>query len=129
MACDGDDMNRPTGVAILAMLYGVIGVIVVVEGLAVIAISLDLIKHVTPVSGMTGVFGILSIVGGMCLLAFAYGAWKLKPWAWRLGIGIMVVAPILDFLATTGNGISSIVVAGLIIYYLCRPHVLEAFGQ
>ena len=103
-----------------------IGFFVVGEGVAIIGISMGLVAEVTT---FPPILGILTILGGLCLFTFAVGAWKLKPWAWGLGIAIMVVAPILDLAAVGLSAVGSIVVAGLIVYYLFRPHVRAAFGR
>ena len=67
-------------------------------------------------------------------LAFAYGAWTLKPWAWTLGIvaeglGIaLAVLFIVDGSSITSQAIS-IMIAGAILYYLFTPAVKAAFGR
>lgn len=119
-------MERPNGVTALALLYGLVGMVVIAEGAAIAGISLGLIVDA---NHFPLVLGLLTIAGGICLFAFAYGAWGLKPWAWGLGIAIMIVAPILDLVVAGANAIGAIVVAALIIYYLLRPHVREAFGR
>jgi hypothetical protein len=119
-------MERPIGVTALAMLYGLIGLIVIVVGGAMSGISMG------PVKGFSNFplpLGLLTIAGGVCLFAFAYGAWGLKPWAWGLGIAIMIVVPALDLVLAGTNGIGMIVVAAFIIVYLLQPHVREAFGR
>jgi hypothetical protein len=119
-------MERPNGVTLLALLYGVIGFFVVGEGVAIVLISMGLVAEVTT---FPAVLGVLTVLGGLCLFTFAVGAWKLKSWAWGLGIAIMNVAPILDLAAAGLSAIGSFVVAGLIVYYLFRPHVRAAFGR
>jgi hypothetical protein len=119
-------MDRPNGVTILALLYGLVGMVVIAEGGAISGIALGVIANPTT---FPLVLGLLTIAGGICLFAFAYGAWQLKPWAWGLGIAIMVVAPIVDVAAAGANALGSIVVAVVIIYYLSRRHVREAFGR
>ena len=119
-------MERPNGVTLLALLYGVIGFFVVGEGVAIVLISMGLVAEVTT---FPAVLGVLTILGGLCLFTFAVGAWKLKPWAWVLGVAIMAVAPFLDSAAVGLNAAPSFIVAGLIVYYLFRPHVRAAFGR
>ncbi len=119
-------MERPNGLTLLALLYGVIGFFVVGEGVAIVLISMGLVTEVTT---FPAILGVLTILGGLCLFTFAVGAWKLKSWAWGLGIAIMIVAPILDLAAAGLSAIGSFVVAGLIVYYLFRPHVRAAFGR
>ena len=70
----------------------------------------------------------------MGYIAFGVGAWMLKPWAWMLGlvlVGIGLVLSIVYILTGAGIGsqIISIVIDGVIIYYLMTPEVKKAFGR
>jgi hypothetical protein len=73
-------------------------------------------------------------VSGIASLAFAYGAWTLKPWAWTLGIAIQIISLVLAVLTIIGGGdiagqIISIAIAGIILYYLWQPSIKAAFGR
>jgi uncharacterized membrane protein (DUF2068 family) len=66
-------------------------------------------------------------------LAFAYGAWMLKPWAWMLGMvafGISLVLSVLGIINGDFSGqIISILIAIAVLYYLNTPAVKAAFGR
>lgn len=83
--------------------------------------------------GLVSVLGIVAIVQGVLALAFAYGAWTLKPWAWTLGIvafGISLVLAVLGMINGDFSGqIISAVIAVAILYYLFTPPVKAAFGR
>ena len=128
-------MQRPMGVTILAVLAAIGGVLAVLAGLVLVGLSSSVAAAdmALPLSGVVAILGIVSIVVGIGDLAFAYGAWGLKPWAWMLGIVLEVVGIAVNLLefrsATASSTIISVVIAGAIIYYLYQPHVRRAFGQ
>jgi len=77
---------------------------------------------------------LLGLVYSVLDIAFAYGAWYLKPWAWTLGVvaeGIALLHAVINLL--NGNGffgfLISVVIAGAILYYLFTPTVRQAFGR
>lgn len=128
-------MQRPMGVTILAVLAAIGGVLGILAGLVLVGLSSSVAAAdmALPLSGAVAILGIVSIVIGIGDLAFAYGAWGLKPWAWMLGIVLEAVGIAVDLLefrsATATSTIVSVVIAGAIIYYLYQPHVRRAFGQ
>jgi len=80
-------------------------------------------------------FGILTLARALAYLAFGYGAWNLQPWAWILGMiaaGASIVISLLSIILGYSNiasEIISIIIAGVIIYYLNTPGVKAAFGR
>ena len=128
-------MQRPMGVTILAVLAAIGGVLAILAGLVLVGLSSSVAAAdmALPLSGAVAILGIVSIVLGIGELAFAYGAWGLKPWAWMLGIVLEAVGIVVNLLefrsATATSTIISVVIAGAIIYYLYQPHVRRAFGQ
>jgi hypothetical protein len=123
---------RPAGVTILAILHGICGILGLVGGVMSI--------------------NFISIVVSLLYLAIAYGLWNGMDWSRILtiifsalgvvfGIILVVASSILIVLipmppqitmmlggAFTALGIICIVINGLIIYYLTRPHVKAFFG-
>jgi hypothetical protein len=127
---------RPTGVTILAVLAAIGGVLGLLGGL----LALGLTGAVAAgsgnggLAGLVGIVGILALLQGALALAFAYGAWTLKPWAWTLGIVAFGISLALSVLNIVGGGdISSqavsIVIGIVILYYLFTPTVKQAFGR
>ena len=125
-----------TIVAILAAIAGVGGVLSVLAGAFVIH-GLDSLNATDAVI----------VVPGLALsalyLAFAYGAWTLKPWGWNLGIvagaasivymtallirgwtDLVVDAPPLALV-----GVLVVVIAALGLSFWFRPHVKAAFER
>ena len=111
----GEGIDRPDGLVLLALLSCFIGFVMVVVGAAAI--------------GTVPVRGIVCLVVGIAEFAFAYGAWEVKPWAWWLGIGLQIVVSILELAAVGIDAAGSIVVSGIILFYLSRRHVQKSFGR
>jgi hypothetical protein len=105
---------RPFGVTLLAIIGGVGGVVGI--ALSVIALSAG--------------FGLalISLVLASIDLAFGVGAWRLRPWAWPLGVVIWSLS-LLDALLqfSAGQLNTNLVVAPLCLYYLSRGEVRAAF--
>lgn len=128
--------QRPTGITILAVLAiigGLLGLcgsaaLFGLSGLGAVAGDLS--------SGATGVlFGVIGLISSVLYLAFGFGAWSLRPWAWMLGVvgaGFSVLSNVLSLL--TGNAtilsvLLSLVISGVILWYLFRPEIKAAFGR
>jgi hypothetical protein len=125
-------MARPTGVTILAVLAAIGGVFGILGGLALLGIGTFFAS--AGLGGLAFVFGLIALAVGIAELAFAYGAWTLKPWGWTLGIVLAavsivlyVVEVVLGYADITGV-IISIVISAVIIYYLNMPDIRRAFG-
>ncbi len=126
--------TRPMGVTILAILALIGGVAGLFGGLTVTVLG----GVVSTVSGSLGgivvILGILLLALSVVELAVAYGFWTLKPWAWQLGFVLEVAAVALAVLQVLFGGLSfanvvvTIVVAGIVLYYLNTPDVRKAFG-
>jgi hypothetical protein len=63
----------------------------------------------------------------------AYGLLKGKGWAWTVSIILSIISIVWNAitLVTAANygGIISIIISGIILYYLFRPHVKAYFGK
>jgi hypothetical protein len=80
------------------------------------------------------ILGLVSLVIGVAELVFAVGAFGLKPWAWTLGVIVLVVSILLAIIqgALYGDWVSrviSIIIDAVILYYLNTKGVKEAFGK
>ena len=135
--------QRPTGITILAVLAFIGGILGICGGLGGIvggsffgglAASAGA-SNATALGGMLVVYSIIALIFAVADLVFGFGAWTLKPWAWMLGMvlfGLNIVFQLVAVLAgwsTLGGVIISIVIAGVIIYYLLTPDVKKAFGR
>lgn len=135
--------QRPTGITILAVLAFIGGILGICGGLSGIvggsffgglAASAGA-GNATALGGMLVVYSIIALIFAVADLVFGFGAWTLKPWAWMLGMvlfGLNIVFQLVAVLSgwsTLGGVIISIVIAGVIIYYLLTPDVKKAFGR
>ena len=134
-------MQRPTGVTILAVLAAIGGVLGILAGLALVGLgglAGGLVGGAAGASigGLAIVGGLVALVVGVAELALAYGFWTLKPWAWRWGIVLVVVQVVIAVLGVVGivfstditSALISVLISGVIIYYLNRPEIRAAFG-
>jgi hypothetical protein len=114
---------RPLGVTILAVLAAILGL-------------LGLLGSVGNFGLGYPIYGLLSLILSLGLLAFAYGAWSLRPWAWTLGVAIAalyLLQEVLYLLLIPGYTIVYVIIGALIplviLYYLFTPPVKAAFGR
>ena len=122
---------RPTGITILAILAAIAGVFGILGGIAVIGLGGVLAAAYGGFYTLVG-FGILAISIGE--LAFAFGAWTLRPWGWTLGVAVSALNILLQILwitqgASIGSVILSVVISLAILYYLDTTTVRAAFGK
>lgn len=119
---------RPTGITILAVLAAIGGVVGLFGGFTVLFAGTVLF------GGAGALLGIAALAYAGLLIAFAYGAWTLKPWAWPLGVAGAVFGIILGVLYIVGGSdffsqIIGIAVDGAILYYLNQPGIKSIFGR
>ena len=123
-------MKRPFGITvigILALLSGLFGLC----WPTLIFIGLPFLG---PIFGTVGaIAGIFLIVGPILQIAFSYGAFSLRPWAWYLGListGITVFGVILNLFdgASFWSAIWGSILSVIIFIYLLKPNVRHAFG-
>ena len=146
---------RPTGLSILAVLAIVNGAIALALGIALnvfvtamaeIDISLDFALpssfwHLYGALGFTqATAALVSALFGALYLAWGIGAWRLRPWAWSLGMGIAginLVGAISTVALAGGTDIAMFVGAAVVnvgvpvglLFYLTRSHVKAALGR
>jgi hypothetical protein len=84
-------------------------------------------------------FGGIGIAIGGVLLALAivsfvvaYGLLKGLGWAWTVTVILSIISIVLNAISIAAGNIASIIsviISGIIIYYLYRPHVKAYFGK
>ena len=137
--------TRPTGVTIIAILNVISGIVMLVGGLGLAAISSILPTMTTldpnasgqlAVAGLLGVGGIavggILIILGIISFIVAWGLLKGKGWAWSVTMVLSIISIVIGVISMVAGSIGSIVniiIAGIIIYYLYRPHVKAFFGK
>ncbi len=119
---------RPTGVTILAVLEIISGIISVVAG-AVLGTVVGMMGM-----GMTGnEYGaLMGILGGFVMalgiisFVMAWGLLKGKSWAWTITLVLTIISLITNL---PSLNIIGLIINGVILYYLFRPHVKAYFGK
>jgi len=83
--------------------------------------------------GLGIAFGAVLVAIGIVSFIVAYGLLKGRGWAWTATIILSIISIVWNAitLVTAANfgGIISIIISGIIIYYLYRPHVKAYFGK
>jgi hypothetical protein len=136
---------RPTGVTIIAILNIISGIIMLLGGIGLAAIGsiLPTITTVDPsaggqmaLAGLLGAGGIavggILIILGIISFIVAWGLLKGKSWAWTVTVILSVISIVIGIISLVGGNFGSIIniiIAGIIIYYLYRPHVKAYFGK
>jgi len=128
---------RPTGITIIAVL-AIIGGILGVIGACLIFSVTTLSAGALSSGGLAFagiVVAILTLARAVAYLAFGFGAWNLQPWAWMVGMIVAAASIVISLLSVIlgysniGSELLSIIVAGVILYYLNTPGVKAAFGK
>jgi hypothetical protein len=124
--------QRPTGVTILAILAFIGGAFGILGALALLGLGFAFAG--VAAGGLGFIFGIVLLVLSILYLWIGWGFWNLKRSAWSLGLvvfGAGIVISLIEMLlgyATITNLIVTIVINGIVIYYLLTPGVKAAFG-
>lgn len=123
---------RPLGVTILAILgfIGSVGCFALAALFAILGqiIPASELEHAAPFfTLLLAVGSIVFVVLGVVGIVISYGLWKGAGWAWWIYV-ILLAIGIVSSLFSLPQGIIGIVINGIVIYYLTRPHVKEFFG-
>lgn len=140
--------QRPTGVtilAILAIIAGIFGLCTgglgvlggAIAGSGALATSPYSTTGTTQLAADAGILTAISIgvlVLSVLYIIFGIGAFRLSPWAWTLGVAIGIIGIVFDVVnaVLTQSYVSPVVgviIGGLILYYLFRPNVRQAFQR
>jgi uncharacterized membrane protein (DUF2068 family) len=82
-------------------------------------------------SGLLAIGGILIAIGILSFVV-SYGLLKGRTWAWTLTVVLSIISIVLNVISIAAGNIASIVsviISGIILYYLYRPHVKGYFGK
>jgi hypothetical protein len=126
--------QRPTGVTILAILAFIGGAFGILGALALLGLGVALGGVVGAGGGLSFVFGIVLLALSILYLWIGWGFWNLKRSAWSVGLVVFGAGIIISFIqlllgyATITNLIVTIIINGIVIYYLLTPGVKAAFG-
>jgi hypothetical protein len=78
-----------------------------------------------PIGGILVAIAIVSFV-------VAYGLLKGQGWAWTLTVVLSIISIVLNAISIAAGNIASIIsiiISGIILYYLYRPYVKAYFGK
>jgi hypothetical protein len=118
--------ERPLGVAITGVL-GIIG------GIFGLLAGTWLITRGTVFFGPSGLlYGVISIIIGVIFIIIGIGCFRPWPWVWTVGVILTAISLLMGIVSifTSGAGaLLSIVISGIILYYLFQPHVKTYFGK
>lgn len=130
--------ERPLGIAILAVLDIIGGILALFGGITLAALSGEVSEKASELSGFTissdllVAVGIFAIVMGIIAVAVGWGFWKGSEWAWTLGVVLYIIGIIFGVGSLAQGSVSSlvsIIIGGLIVYYLFRLNVKAWFGK
>ena len=122
-------LQRPLGVTILVILAVFRGVVGLWAAIAVVGVLNSL---------GAGDFAILNVIWlaiAAVFLVLAYGAWKLKSWAWTLGVGLTGGSILLEVFGMLTEGeplvgtLISMAISAVILTFLLQPDVKAAFRR
>jgi hypothetical protein len=126
---------RPTGIAILAILDFIGGVLLLLGGAFLAAIggsSILTTYGYGAFSGVVTVFGGIAVVLGLFAIFVGWGLWSGKSWAWTLAVVLYILGALTSLVGLAGGSLGSIVpliLYALILWYLWKPHVKAYFGK
>ena len=123
--------TRPSGIRILAVMVAVAGTVTLLAGVTYMGLAGNVGAPAT-LGGLGSVLAPLLLLTGIVDLAFAYGAWTLKPWGWTVGLisaGLMMVSALIRVGDNPSSAVISIAISAAIIFYLNKSAVKAAFGR
>ena len=113
--------SRPLGVAILAVLVGLYGVILILGGLLVL-VGVTVTHFLGVPTGLAGLgtleLGIIVFVIGLIILGLALGLWHLRMWALVLTLLFVIFVLISDAIAGAFVSLGFILALVLFVYLL-----------
>jgi lysylphosphatidylglycerol synthetase-like protein (DUF2156 family) len=127
--------SRPTGIAVLAILELIAGIIFLIGGAFLAALggsSMLAAYGMGAFSGIIAIFGGVLAVVGIITIIVGWGLWSGKGWAWTLAVVLSALGVVFSLVGLIGGQASDIVgliIDALILWYLFRPHVKTYFGK
>ena len=130
--------HRPTGITIIAVLMIIGGLILIFTGITPLflgpLISIDISNYPISALGLLITIGGLVLMGlGIASLIVSWGLLKGKGWARTITLIISIIAIIFAIISLVSSGelthIISIIIYGIIIYYMFTDKVKLFFGR
>jgi hypothetical protein len=117
--------SRPTGITILFALHVIVGIVWLSFGALIGALS-PMLMFIPFLNVIGPAISAISLAIGIAFLGLSWGLWKAKPWAWSVSMGLNIISLILSIVSFN---IIDLILHGVILYYLTRPHVKAYFGK
>jgi hypothetical protein len=144
--------SRPSAIRIVTILAIVNGIILLVGGVitiyfipTIITSQLGNISNLTDAnpsnpqisSGVTSailgiiyIIALVSIVLGGAWFGLAWGLYGSKYWAWLITVILSIITIIFSILSIGDIvNVTTLIIGGLILYYMYRPYVKSYFGR
>jgi hypothetical protein len=127
------EVKRPAGVTLIALFLAINAIVSVLGAVIMFKIvDLPIAGGMEPERNFAGL-GYLILAGVQAIVGF--GFWSMRGWAWALAIILQAISIVVGliqilFVGLTGIGLqgaAGIVVALILIFYLTRRQVLDAF--
>ena len=121
--------RRPLGATIVVGLAAFRGAVGVWAAIAVVGVLGSL------AAGDVQVLNLAWLAIAVVFLVLAYGAWRLKTWAWTLGVGLTAGSMLLEVFGALTEGqplvgtLISVAISAAILLFLVRPDVKAALGR
>jgi hypothetical protein len=121
-APSGTSSSRPLGVAIIAVLIGLFGLLELIVGLLLLIIGAGfaLVGHSTEFGVLYFhsilISGLVLFLLGIVLLVVARSLWDLEMWALALALIVLIVLLVLNFASGTYLSLHTILEGILIVY-------------
>lgn len=125
---------RPTGIAILAILEFIGGILILLLGVLVAALSGSFLASFGygSLAGIGAAVGVVVALFGILALLVGWGLWTGMGWAWILAVvltGLGVLGSLVSLALGSFTSIFGLIIDGAILWYLFRPHVKTFFGR
>ena len=145
--------SRPLGVTIVAILAIIDGIVLLTGGIFAVTVVPVVNSGLTNLSvtdqqgqqvniqgtGMNGILATIAIVAGSVAIILAiiwfllaWGLLTAKGWAWIITVILSIISIVFGIVGIASGGapsIISLIINGVILYYMFRPNVKAYFGR
>jgi uncharacterized membrane protein len=127
-------LTRPVGITILGILHligGAAATIMAVFGVVMLGISGGMGHFGMFSAALGGVFLIMFGILAAIEFAIAGALFSGKPWGRMVVIILSIIGAVVGLVSIVGNPFSilSVVLDGVVLWYMWRPHVMAYFGM
>jgi hypothetical protein len=141
------EKRRPPGVTVVAILAIINGTILVVGGVVamyfvpniITSQMSDTLSNATDTNGFTSaiitivyIVGSVTIALGLAWLGLAWGLFTGKGWAWLITVILAIISVVFSVIGIGTASVTSIptlIINGVILYYMFRPNIKSYFGR